>query len=84
MCYINNCTQQFDCIEKRLKLKYLLYQWIPLFMESKHIYILFLYHRMFVYVAVKCNFIVAVFELEQPSCLIAWVYLNQKLYHTVR
>ena len=32
---------------------------------------------MFVYVAVKRNFIVIIF---QPSFLMAWMYLGQKLY----
>ena len=48
-------------------------------MESKNIFVLFLYHEanielcVFVlYVVVKCNFIVAIYKFEQPSCLIAW------------
>ena len=56
-------------------------------MESKHISILFLYSKtnvcellVFVYVVVKYNFTITVSQLEQPSCLIAWVYLGQKLY----
>ena len=35
---------------------------------------------MYNYVVVKCNFIIAVSKLEQSSCLIAWLYLGQKLY----
>ena len=62
-----------------------IYQLIRLFMESKNISVLFLYHKanvscVFYYVAVKRNFIIVVSKLEQPSCLKAWVNLGQKLY----
>ena len=35
---------------------------------------------MFLFVVVKRDFIIAISKLEQPSCLIAWIYLGQKLY----
>ena len=48
---------------------------------------MFLYHEnnviyvcLFVDIVVKCNFIIAVSKLEQPSCLIVGVNLGKKLY----
>ena len=35
---------------------------------------------MFVYVVVKTKFVINVFKVEQPSCLMAWLVIGQKLY----
>ena len=59
----------------KLELKSLIHQRIRLFMErTKYLCFVFVPRRkrelcVFVSVAVKCNFVVAVSKLEQPSCL---------------